>query len=47
MLMVSGTFIGVPVVVYEFICGPVSVAEVEPVCLNTRSRVHRVRHHTY
>jgi hypothetical protein len=45
MLMVSDTFIGVPVIVYEFICGPVAAAEMEPVCLNTRSRVHRVCYH--
>ena len=43
MLTCSDTFIGVPVVVYELIAGPVTEAERAAVCLNKRSRLHVVR----
>ena len=41
-LMASDTYVGVPVIIYEFVPGPVSEEELTPRCLNDRTRVHLV-----
>lgn len=42
-LMISDTFIGMPIVVFELVPGAVPAAETEISCVNTRSKLYQVR----
>lgn len=44
MLATSDTFVIVPVIVFEFVPGPVPPGSTEPECLNERAKLFRVRH---
>eukprot|EP00892_Ulva_mutabilis_P001210 jgi/Ulvmu1/1108/UM106_0025.1 len=43
MLATSDTFVIVPVLVFEFVPGPVPPEDAEPECLNERAKLYRVR----
>lgn len=43
MLAISDTFVIVPVLVFEFVPGPVDPQDAEPVLLNERAKVYQVR----
>lgn len=43
MLTTSDTYVIVPVLAFEFVPGPVDEEEMEPVCLNERANLYRVR----